>query len=215
VDCTAVADAGTLEAAPDGFRTFGGMNTTMPLRSSTSGGGRLLTAAAVATALAGAAALAGCAADLSASPNDAPTTVAEPAPSTTAPDDPAGTQPAGGATSDIAAESEAILAWQDRWYDNFCSSVVVSMADENCVGIAREGVELAQSAPDRIAGVAPEGALGDELRRAAADAATAAEAFLASGCDAAQDEECVGPTDGLTDAVRAYGDVVAEVVAAS
>ncbi|WP_164861767.1 hypothetical protein, partial [Microbacterium sp. CPCC 204701] len=61
----------------------------------------------------------------------------------------------------------------------------------------------------------PAGALGDELRASAAAVAEAGEAFLASGCDTSQSEECVGPTDDFTDAVRMYGDVVAEVVAAS
>ncbi|HKP07975.1 MAG TPA: hypothetical protein VJU58_12045, partial [Microbacterium sp.] len=126
----------------------------------------------------------------------------------------AGTQPAGEVTSVLVAESEDVLAWQDRWYDNFCSSAVVAMGDENCIAIAMDGVELAQDAPARIDADAPEGELGEELRAAATGVAAAGEAFVAASCET-MSSECIAETDDFTDAMRMYGDVVAEVVAAS
>ena len=148
-----------------------------------------------------------------ASPTGAGTSASEPAP---APSDAGavGAQPAGGEASVLVAESEAVLAWQDRWYDNFCTSALVAMGDENCIGIAVEAVEFAQDAPARIDADVPEGALGEELRAAATGLAAASEAFVAASCET-MSSECVAETDDLTDAMRMYGDVVAEVVAAS
>lgn len=162
--------------------------------------------------LAGAFALTACAPAATPTAAD-PTTASEPAPPASEAGA-AGTQPAGGAASVLALESDVVLAWQDRWYDNFCSSAVIALGDENCIGIALEGVEQARTAPERIEAEVPSGMLGDELRAAAAEVAAAGEAFLAASCDTVP-TECVAETDDLTDAVRMYGDVVAEVVAAS
>ncbi|WP_205789327.1 hypothetical protein, partial [Microbacterium sp. CPCC 204701] len=109
-------------------------------RLSITGPGSPFGAALTAAVLASAFALSACAP--AASPTAAaPTVAADP----TAPvENAAGTQEAGGAASVLASESDAVLAWQDRWYDNFCSTVLISMGDENCVGIALEGVELAR-----------------------------------------------------------------------
>lgn len=157
--------------------------------------------------------LTGCTVTMRSQPEAAPT-LAAPVPTATS----AGSQPAqteGASPTTLAAESAAVLAWQDRWYDNFCSSVVVSMADQNCVGIALDAVAFAQGAPQRAAAFALTDALGDDVRAAAEQAAAAADAFVATECDTAQTDECVTPTDAFTDAVDAYGAVLAEAVAAS
>jgi predicted peroxiredoxin len=164
-----------------------------------------------AAVLAGAFALSACAP--AAQPAGEPAAAAEPS-ADAGQGGAAGTQPAGEEESVLVAESEAVLAWQDRWYDNFCSSAVVAMGDENCIGIAMEGVALAQEAPERIDADVPAGDLGEQLRTAATEAASAGDAFVAASCET-MSSECVAETDDLTDAMRMYGDVVAEVVAAS
>lgn len=122
---------------------------------------------------------------------------------------------AGAAASPVAAEAEAILAWQDRWYDNFCSTVVISMGDENCVRIAVEGIELIAASSDRVDAALPTDAVGDAVRSAADEAAVAADAFVAAACDTSPSDACIEPTDTFTDAVRAYADVLEEAVAAA
>ncbi|TQK18865.1 hypothetical protein FBY40_1354 [Microbacterium sp. SLBN-154] len=177
-------------------------------------------AAAAAAALLAAATLTGCTFTLGASgaepgatePAAATTTDPDPDPDATAPDvtDPGGTRPAGGDAGFVETEAGAIALFQDRWYDNFCSSVNIAMGDENCVGIAIEALEMIDGAADRAIAAGAD----DELVTAATAAEDAAAAFRAAECDISTSDTCVGPTDDFTDAVRAYGDELTERLAA-
>lgn len=168
-------------------------------------------AAAAAAALLAAVTLTGCTFTLGASGAEPDAT--EPATTTTTdPDvtDPGGTRPAGGDAGFIETEAGAIALFQDRWYDNFCSSVNIAMGDENCVGIAIEALEMIDGAADR----ANAAGVDDELVTAATAAEDAAAAFRAAECEVYTSDTCVGPTDDFTDAVRAYGDELTERLAA-
>ncbi|WJL94972.1 hypothetical protein QSU92_13535 [Microbacterium sp. ET2] len=173
-------------------------------------------AAAAAAALLAAVTLTGCTFTLGASGAEPdatePATATTTAPETTDPGttDPGGTRPAGGDAGFIETEAGAIALFQDRWYDNFCSSVNVAMGDENCVGIAIEALEMIDGAADR----ATAAGVDDDLLAAATAAEDAAAAFRAAECDVYTSDTCVGPTDDFTDAVRAYGDELTERLAA-
>ncbi|MEI3865905.1 hypothetical protein V6S02_02285 [Microbacterium sp. CCNWLW134] len=170
-------------------------------------------AAAAAAGLLAAVTLTGCTFTLGASGAEpgatepAATTTTDPDPDVT---DPGGTRPAGGDAGFVETEAGAIALFQDRWYDNFCSSVNIAMGDENCVGIAIEALEMIDGAADRATAAGAD----DELVTAATAAEDAAAAFRAAECDISTSDTCVGPTDDFTDAVRAYGDELTKRLAA-
>lgn len=178
-------------------------------------------AGAAAAALLAAVTLTGCSFTLGAAGAE-PGATTEPAPATTTdtgpgtttdPDDPTGgTRPAEGDAGFVESEAGGIALFQDRWYDNFCSSVLISMGDENCVGIAIEGLDMIDGAADRVR--ASDNAGDADLLAAATAAEDAADAFRAAECDVYTSDTCVGPTDDFTDAIRAYGDVLTEILAA-